>query len=139
MLLSKNLSNVEFLFSNEIIQLKKFGNAENQTRDGWMGSANATSVLCRPPGPTILSRVNCGQYAHQKNVSLQSLSHPNIRRLIEVYKRGGKLHFILEFCERTVLNEIERNRKGSVSYIAQHSLIKDLLTIKRIIRSGPFR
>ena len=30
----------------------KFGNAINRTRDGWVGSANSTSVLCRaiPPG-----------------------------------------------------------------------------------------
>ena len=28
---------------------KKFRNAENQTQDGWVGSANTTSALCHPP------------------------------------------------------------------------------------------
>ena len=27
----------------------KFGNADNRTQNGWAGSANATTVLCRPP------------------------------------------------------------------------------------------
>ena len=28
----------------------EFGNAKNQTQDGWVGSANTTSVLCVPQG-----------------------------------------------------------------------------------------
>ena len=31
------------------IEFEKNGNAENQTQDGWVGSVNATSVLCRSP------------------------------------------------------------------------------------------
>ena len=38
-----------------ILRLKKFGKAVNQTRDGWVGSANATSLLCRPPRQTYKS------------------------------------------------------------------------------------
>ena len=32
-----------------IFRLKKIGNAKNQTWDGWVRSANATSMLCHPP------------------------------------------------------------------------------------------
>ena len=32
-----------------MFSLKKFGDAKNRTQDGWVGSANATSVLCLPP------------------------------------------------------------------------------------------
>ena len=35
--------------SSEKIVRKILGNAENQTRGCWVRSANATSVLCRPP------------------------------------------------------------------------------------------
>ena len=33
----------------EFLSEKYFGNAKNWTRAGWVGSANATAVLCRPP------------------------------------------------------------------------------------------
>ena len=32
-----------------MIKFKKNGNNKNQTWDGWVGSPNATSVLCHPP------------------------------------------------------------------------------------------
>ena len=45
--LSLNLSNIKKFRKN-------LGNAENRTRAGWVWSANATSVLCRPPWWTVL-------------------------------------------------------------------------------------
>ena len=35
---------LSFLFA-----VHSLSGAENRTRDGWVGSANASSVLCRPP------------------------------------------------------------------------------------------
>jgi len=43
---------------------------------------------------------------------LKQLKHPNLVNLIEVFKRNRKLHLVFEFCDRTVLTELERNPKG---------------------------
>ncbi|XP_069194832.1 cyclin-dependent kinase-like 4 isoform X2 [Procambarus clarkii] len=43
---------------------------------------------------------------------LKQLHHPNLINLIEVFRRKRKLHLVFEFCERTVLNELESNPKG---------------------------
>ena len=34
--------------------------------------------------------------------------------LLEVFRRKRKLHLVFEYCEHTVLNELEQNTKGSV-------------------------
>ena len=43
---------------------------------------------------------------------LKHLKHPNLVNLIEVFRRKKKLHLVFEFCERTVLNELEKNPRG---------------------------
>ncbi|XP_050691283.1 cyclin-dependent kinase-like 4 isoform X2 [Eriocheir sinensis] len=43
---------------------------------------------------------------------LKQLHHPNLINLIEVFRRKRKLHLVFEFCDRTVLNELESNPKG---------------------------
>ena len=43
---------------------------------------------------------------------LKNLKHPNLVNLIEVFRRKRKLHFFFEYCERTVLNELEKHPKG---------------------------
>ena len=45
---NKSLRHQEIRNSKSEIR-KYLGNAENRTRAGWVRSANATSVLCRPP------------------------------------------------------------------------------------------
>ena len=42
----------------------------------------------------------------------QNLKHPNLVNLIEVFRRKRKLHLVFEFCDRTVLNELEKHPKG---------------------------
>ena len=46
---------------------------------------------------------------------LKNLKHPNLVNLIEVFRRKRKLHLVFEFCDHTVLNELEKYPKG-VSY-----------------------
>lgn len=46
--------------------------------------------------------------------SFQQLKHPNLVNLIEVFKRNRKLHLVFEYCERTVLNDLEKHTKGYV-------------------------
>uniref|UniRef100_A0A914WH00 cyclin-dependent kinase n=1 Tax=Plectus sambesii TaxID=2011161 RepID=A0A914WH00_9BILA len=43
---------------------------------------------------------------------LKQLKHPNLVNLIEVFKRNRKLHLVFEYCERTVLNDLEKHTKG---------------------------
>ncbi|ROT76625.1 Cyclin-dependent kinase-like 1 [Penaeus vannamei] len=43
---------------------------------------------------------------------LKQLKHPNLINLIEVFRRKRKLHLVFEFCDHTVLNELEKHPKG---------------------------
>lgn len=47
---------------------------------------------------------------------MQNLKHPNLVSLLEVFRRKRRLHLVFEFCEHTVLHELERN--AQVSQIA---------------------
>ncbi|XP_072437354.1 cyclin-dependent kinase-like 4 isoform X1 [Chiloscyllium punctatum] len=43
---------------------------------------------------------------------LKQLKHNNLVNLIEVFRRKRKLHLVLEYCDHTVLNELERYPRG---------------------------
>lgn len=43
---------------------------------------------------------------------LKQLKHPNLVNLIEVFRRKKKLHLVFEFCDHTVLSELEKHPKG---------------------------
>ncbi|KAF2358090.1 Protein kinase domain, partial [Trinorchestia longiramus] len=43
---------------------------------------------------------------------LKSLKHPNLVNLIEVFRRKRKLHLVFEYCDHTLLGEMEKNPKG---------------------------
>ena len=42
----------------------------------------------------------------------QQLKHPNLVNLIEVFRRKKKLHLVFEYCDHTVLNELEKHPRG---------------------------
>ncbi|XP_043552287.1 cyclin-dependent kinase-like 4 isoform X2 [Chiloscyllium plagiosum] len=42
----------------------------------------------------------------------RQLKHNNLVNLIEVFRRKRKLHLVLEYCDHTVLNELERYPRG---------------------------
>jgi len=44
--------------------------------------------------------------------SLKQLKHGNLVNLLEVFKRKRKLHLVFEYCDHTVLNELEKHSKG---------------------------
>ncbi|KAF7280692.1 cyclin-dependent kinase-like 4 [Rhynchophorus ferrugineus] len=69
---------------------------------------------------------------------LKNLKHTNLVNLLEVFRRKRRLHLVLEFCEKTVLNELEKYPRGipdqmvkqiiwqtiqGVSYCHQHGCI----------------
>uniref|UniRef100_A0A8D8X3V1 cyclin-dependent kinase n=1 Tax=Cacopsylla melanoneura TaxID=428564 RepID=A0A8D8X3V1_9HEMI len=43
---------------------------------------------------------------------LKALKHPNLVNLLEVFRRKKKLHLVFEFCDHTVLNELENHPHG---------------------------
>ncbi|XP_077285650.1 cyclin-dependent kinase-like 1 [Arctopsyche grandis] len=43
---------------------------------------------------------------------LKNLKHPNLVNLIEVFRRKRKLHLVFEFCDHTVLHELEKYPQG---------------------------
>lgn len=43
---------------------------------------------------------------------LKQLKHPNLVNLIEVFRRKRKMHLVFEYCDHTLLNELERNPNG---------------------------
>lgn len=42
----------------------------------------------------------------------QNLKHPNLVNLLEVFRKKRKLHLVFEFCENTLLHEMEKYSKG---------------------------
>ncbi|XP_056682115.1 cyclin-dependent kinase-like 4 isoform X5 [Monodelphis domestica] len=43
---------------------------------------------------------------------LKQLKHANLVNLIEVFRRKRKMHLVFEYCDHTLLNELERNPNG---------------------------
>ncbi|XP_034942539.1 cyclin-dependent kinase-like 1 isoform X3 [Chelonus insularis] len=43
---------------------------------------------------------------------LKNLKHPNLVNLLEVFRRKRKLHLVFEYCEHTLLNEMEKYPHG---------------------------
>eukprot|EP00064_Thunnus_orientalis_P018219 superscaffoldBa00004119_g18313 len=59
---------------------------------------------------------------------LKQLKHANLVNLIEVFRRKRKLHLVFEYCDHTVLNELDRHPRGDVKpeniLITKHQVIK---------------
>ncbi|XP_078133299.1 cyclin-dependent kinase-like 1 [Sander vitreus] len=43
---------------------------------------------------------------------LKQLKHANLVNLMEVFRRKRKLHLVFEYCDHTVLNELDRHPRG---------------------------
>ncbi|XP_075264534.1 cyclin-dependent kinase-like 1 isoform X2 [Convolutriloba macropyga] len=43
---------------------------------------------------------------------LKQLKHPNLVNLLEVFRRKKRLHLVFDYCDHTVLNELERSPRG---------------------------
>lgn len=56
--------------------------------------------------------INLNSLIVKINIFLQNLKHPNLVNLLEVFRRKRKLHLVFEYCEYTLLNEMERYPSG---------------------------
>ncbi|KAM4853213.1 cyclin-dependent kinase-like 1 isoform 2-T2 [Thomomys bottae] len=43
---------------------------------------------------------------------LKQLKHPNLVSLLEVFRKRRRLHLVFEYCDHTVLHELDKYRKG---------------------------
>uniref|UniRef100_A0A8D2PYY2 Cyclin dependent kinase like 1 n=1 Tax=Zosterops lateralis melanops TaxID=1220523 RepID=A0A8D2PYY2_ZOSLA len=50
---------------------------------------------------------------------LQRLKHPNLVELLEVFRRKRRLHLVLEYCEHTVLHELDKHPHGVPEYLVK--------------------
>ncbi|KAI3385639.1 hypothetical protein SNEBB_006925 [Seison nebaliae] len=65
---------------------------------------------------------------------LKNLRHDNLVQLIEVFKtkRRHRLHLVFEYCEYTLLNEIERHSKGMPEQYIQNITFQLLMGLNYI-------
>ncbi|CAL4111675.1 unnamed protein product, partial [Meganyctiphanes norvegica] len=61
---------------------------------------------------------------------LKQLKHPNLINLIEVFRRKRKLHLVFEYCDHTVLNELEKNPKGCPESLTKRIIYQLVQAIK---------
>ncbi|CAG9820417.1 unnamed protein product [Phaedon cochleariae] len=67
---------------------------------------------------------------------LKNLKHPNLVNLIEVFRRKRRLHLVFEFCERTVLHELERCPAGCPDDLARQIVWQTLRAVAYCHRHG---
>ncbi|MCP9262414.1 Cyclin-dependent kinase-like 1 [Dirofilaria immitis] len=60
----------------------------------------------------------------------QNLKHPNLITLIKVFKRNRKLHLVFEYCERTVLNELEKYPNGCPKIFIKQTIYQLLQAVQ---------
>ncbi|XP_019866678.1 cyclin-dependent kinase-like 1 isoform X2 [Aethina tumida] len=67
---------------------------------------------------------------------LKNLKHPNLVNLIEVFRRKRRLHLVFEFCEKTVLNELERYPRGCPEILTQQIIWQTLQAVAYCHKHG---
>ncbi|XP_023949927.2 cyclin-dependent kinase-like 4 [Bicyclus anynana] len=57
---------------------------------------------------------------------LKNLKHPNLVNLIEVFRRKRKLHLVFEYCDHTVLHELEKYPSGCPELLSKQIIWQTL-------------
>lgn len=89
----------------------------------------------------------CNQYYKNKSILLgllthisfnflQNLKHPNLVSLLEVFRRKRRLHLVFEFCELTVLHELERHPQGCPEPLTKQIVYQTLLGVAYCHKQG---
>uniref|UniRef100_A0A2K5PZ26 cyclin-dependent kinase n=1 Tax=Cebus imitator TaxID=2715852 RepID=A0A2K5PZ26_CEBIM len=50
---------------------------------------------------------------------LKQLKHPNLVNLLEVFRRKRRLHLVFEYCDHTVLHELDRYQRGVPEHLVK--------------------
>ncbi|KAM9290702.1 cyclin-dependent kinase-like 1 isoform 1-T1 [Morus bassanus] len=50
---------------------------------------------------------------------LKQLKHPNLVNLLEVFRRKRKLHLVFEYCDHTVLHELDKHPRGVPEHLVK--------------------
>ncbi|XP_044315833.1 cyclin-dependent kinase-like 1 isoform X3 [Drosophila rhopaloa] len=67
---------------------------------------------------------------------LKNLKHPNLVSLLEVFRRKRRLHLVFEFCELTVLHELERHSQGCPEHLTKQICYQTLLGVAYCHKQG---
>ncbi|KAL7048937.1 hypothetical protein ACKWTF_003539 [Chironomus riparius] len=67
---------------------------------------------------------------------LKNLKHPNLVCLLEVFRRKRRLHLVFEFCEHTVLHELERNPQGCPDNLTAQITYQTLMGVSYCHKQG---
>ncbi|CAH2044639.1 unnamed protein product, partial [Iphiclides podalirius] len=57
---------------------------------------------------------------------LKNLKHPNLVNLLEVFRRKRKLHLVFEYCDHTVLHELEKYPSGCPELLSKQIIWQTL-------------
>lgn len=67
---------------------------------------------------------------------LKNLTHPNLVSLLEVFRRKRRLHLVFEFCEHTVLHELEQHPHGCPENLSKQITYQTLQGVAYCHRQG---
>lgn len=82
-----------------------------------------------------LNNLNHLKHLITRNI-LQNLKHPNLVSLLEVFRRKRRLHLVFEFCELTVLHELERHPQGCPEHLTKQICYQTLLGVAYCHKQG---
>lgn len=60
---------------------------------------------------------------------LKQLKHPNLVRLIEVFRRKKRLHLVFDYVDHTLLNELDRHPRGLPEGMVKRIIYQTLLAV----------
>ncbi|XP_074765122.1 cyclin-dependent kinase-like 1 isoform X7 [Athene noctua] len=52
-------------------------------------------------------------------VTMAQLKHPNLVNLLEVFRRKRRLHLVFEYCDHTVLHELDKHPRGVPEHLVK--------------------
>ncbi|KAM4667326.1 cyclin-dependent kinase-like 1 isoform 1-T1 [Amazona ochrocephala] len=60
---------------------------------------------------------------------LKQLKHPNLVNLLEVFRRKRRLHLVFEYCDHTVLHELDKHPQGVPEHLAKSIIWQTLQAV----------